>query len=41
VTGFPYLVCYFDRPDHVDVVRVLHGVRDLGVVLSDIAEPEA
>ena len=41
VSGFPYLVCYFERSDHIDVIRVLHGARDLGAVLSDTAEPEA
>ncbi|HRH19895.1 MAG TPA: type II toxin-antitoxin system RelE/ParE family toxin [Brevundimonas sp.] len=40
VSGFPYLVCYFERLDHVDVVRVLHGARDLGVLLNDLADPE-
>lgn len=38
VTGFPYLVCYFERPDHVDVVRVLHGARDLAVALGEALE---
>jgi toxin ParE1/3/4 len=41
VRGFPHLIFYFERADHVDVWRILHGARDLGVVLSDIAEPEA
>lgn len=26
---FPHLVFYVDRPDHVDVWRVLHGARDI------------
>ncbi len=26
---YPYLVFYLERPDHVDVWRVLHGRRDL------------
>jgi toxin ParE1/3/4 len=27
--GFPHLVLYVEREDHVDVWRVLHGQRDL------------
>lgn len=38
VRGFPYLICYFDTPDHVDVWRILHGARDLGSLLVDEAE---
>ncbi len=26
---FPHLVLAFERPDHFDVLRVLHGLRDL------------
>ncbi|PVM85066.1 plasmid stabilization protein [Caulobacter radicis] len=26
---YPYLIFYFDRDDHVDVWRVLHGQRDI------------
>ena len=26
---YPYLVFYVERPDHVDVWRVLHGKRDI------------
>jgi toxin ParE1/3/4 len=29
LTRFPYLVFYFEREDHVDVWRVLHGKRDI------------
>lgn len=29
LTGYPYLVFYVDRDDHVDVWRVLHGQRDI------------
>jgi toxin ParE1/3/4 len=36
--GFPYLVFYIDREDHVDVWRVLHGRRDIP---SRMREPEA
>lgn len=34
VSGFPYLICYFERPDYTDVWRILHGSRDLGAVLD-------
>jgi toxin ParE1/3/4 len=27
--GYPYLVFYVERPDHIDVWRVLHGERDI------------
>ena len=27
--GFPYLVFYVERAEHVDVWRVLHGERDI------------
>lgn len=40
VKGFPYLVCYFDAPDHVDVWRILHGARDLGSLLDDAPAAE-
>ncbi len=26
---FPHLVLAFERPDHFDILRVLHGMRDL------------
>lgn len=29
LTGYPYLVFYVERPDLVDVWRVLHGERDI------------
>lgn len=29
LTGFPYLVFYVERADHVDVWRVLHTRRDV------------
>lgn len=29
VKGFPYLVFYIDRGDHIDVWRALHGRRDI------------
>ena len=39
VPGFPYLVFYLDRVDHVDVLRVLHGRRDLPAALDDRRDP--
>lgn len=35
VTGFPWLVFYLERPDHLDVIRVLHKRRDTPSLLSD------
>lgn len=35
LTRFPYLVFYVDRPDHVDVWRVLHATRDIPKWLRD------
>lgn len=29
LTRHPYLVFYVERPDHIDVWRVLHGLRDI------------
>ena len=29
IAGFPFLVFYVERADHVDVWRVLHGHRDI------------
>jgi toxin ParE1/3/4 len=40
VVGFPYLICYFERPDDVDVWRILHGARDLGALLGTPDEGE-
>ncbi|MBX3482468.1 type II toxin-antitoxin system RelE/ParE family toxin [Phenylobacterium sp.] len=33
--AFPYVVFYLEGPDRVDVVRVLHGRRDLPQLLQD------
>ena len=30
---FPYLIFYLDRADAVEVLRVLHGARDLPAIL--------
>lgn len=35
LTGYPHLVFYVDRPDHVDVWRVLHGQRDIPAWMQD------
>jgi toxin ParE1/3/4 len=35
VKRFPYLVLYIDRPDHVEVWRVLHSGRDVPGALQD------
>ena len=32
---YPYLVFYVERHDHIDVWRVLHGMRDIPESLSD------
>lgn len=29
LTRYPHLVFYVERPDHIDVWRVLHGMRDI------------
>jgi hypothetical protein len=34
IRRFPHLVFYFERPDWVDVVRVLHGSRDIPSALG-------
>ena len=38
IKGFPYLVCYFEQPEHIDVWRILHGARDLGALLESELE---
>ena len=35
LTRYPHLVFYVERSDHVDVWRVLHGMRDLPASLRD------
>ena len=35
VERFPYLVFYFERPDVVDIVRVLHQHRDIPEILVE------
>lgn len=38
VSPYPYLVFYVERPDHIDVWRVLHGQCDIPAWMQD---PEA
>lgn len=38
IPDFPFLVCYFDMLDYIDVWRILHGARDLDAVLADRPE---
>jgi toxin ParE1/3/4 len=33
LTGYPHLIFYIERSDHIDVWRVLHGQRDIPVRL--------
>ena len=35
LTRYPYLVFYLDRPDHIDVWRVLHDKRDIPAWLHE------
>ena len=35
---FPYLIFYIELDDHIDVVRVLHAVRDIPAWLSEPAD---
>ncbi len=35
VTKFPLLWCYFDRGDHLDVVRLLGERQDIAAILGD------
>ena len=39
VEGFPYLVFYVERDDHIDVWRVLHGHRDIPAWMRGPDEP--
>jgi toxin ParE1/3/4 len=38
VEQFPYLIFYFERTDHIDVVRILHAHRDIPASLHGPAE---
>lgn len=35
LTGFPYLVFYFELAEHLDVWRVLHGQRDIPAWMNE------
>ena len=35
LTGYPYLIFYVERPDHVDIWRVLHEQRDIPAWMRD------
>ncbi len=35
LSSYPYLVFYIERPDHIDVWRVLHGQRDIPAWMQD------
>lgn len=37
LSGYPYLVFYIERSDHIDAWRVLHGQRDIPAWMQ---EPE-
>lgn len=37
LTRYPHLIFYVERPDHIDVWRVLHGQRDIPAWMQ---EPE-
>ncbi len=35
LTRYPHLVFYVERPEHIDVWRVLHGQRDVPAWMSE------
>ena len=35
MSHYPYLIFYVERPDHIDVWRVLHGQRDIPAWMRD------
>ncbi|HAF56211.1 MAG TPA: plasmid stabilization protein [Thauera sp.] len=35
LSSYPYLVFYIERPDHIDIWRVLHGQRDIPAWMQD------
>lgn len=39
LTKYPYLVFYIERPDYVDVWRVLHGERDIPAWMREPEDP--
>ncbi len=38
LTSYPQLIFYIERDDHIDVIRVLHGHRDIPVWLQSEKE---
>ena len=36
LTRYPYLLFYVEQPDHVDVWRVLHSVRDIPAWMAEL-----
>lgn len=39
LSRFPYVICYAEREDSIDVWRVLHGHRDIPALVED-PDPE-
>lgn len=37
---YPYLVFYIERDDHIDVWRLLHGLRDMAAWLREDVQTE-
>ncbi|GAA0755454.1 type II toxin-antitoxin system RelE/ParE family toxin [Ideonella azotifigens] len=37
LTAYPHLVFYIEREDHIDVWRVLHGLRDISTEMREQA----
>jgi len=35
VSGYPWLIFYFEYPDHLEVIRVLHSRRDMPAALGE------
>ena len=36
IRGFPnHIICYLAKEDHVEIIRVLHGARDLKEAMRD------
>ncbi|MFJ4290243.1 type II toxin-antitoxin system RelE/ParE family toxin [Cupriavidus sp. NPDC089707] len=35
---YPYVVFYVERPDHIDVWRILHGMRDIPAWLRESSD---
>jgi toxin ParE1/3/4 len=40
LTGYPYLVFYLERDEHIDVWRVLHTQRDIAQRMAEPTEPK-